>query len=113
MPTGNVAVVGLGRIGLPLALSFASRGLDVVGMDKVPAVLESIASGRMPFQEPGTQELLESVLAGGRLRLTDRIEEAGRVRAHRPHARHAGLQPHRDRHLGHPQRHRRPAAGPA
>jgi UDP-N-acetyl-D-mannosaminuronic acid dehydrogenase len=76
MPTGNVAVVGLGRIGLPLALSFASRGLDVVGVDKVPAVLESIASGRMPFQEPGTQELLESVLAGGRLRLTDRIEEA-------------------------------------
>ena len=32
MPTGNVAVVGLGRIGLPLALSFASRGLDVVGV---------------------------------------------------------------------------------
>jgi UDP-N-acetyl-D-mannosaminuronic acid dehydrogenase len=76
MPTGNVAVVGLGRIGLPLALSFAGRGLDVVGVDKVPAALESIASGRMPFQEPGTQELLESVLAGGRLRLTDRIEEA-------------------------------------
>src|SRR3954470_3777527 len=72
----SVAVVGLGRIGLPLALSFAGRGIDVVGVDKVPAVLQSISSGRMPFEETGTQELLERVLAGGRLRLTDRIEEA-------------------------------------
>jgi UDP-N-acetyl-D-mannosaminuronic acid dehydrogenase len=72
----SVAVIGVGRIGLPLALSFADRGLDVVGVDKVPAVLESINSGRMPFEETGTQELLERVLAGGRLRLTDRIEQA-------------------------------------
>src|SRR5213595_3601306 len=72
----SVAVVGLGRIGLPLALSFAGRGIDVVGVDKVPAVLQSISSGRMPFEETGTQQLLEQVLAGGRLRLTHRIEEA-------------------------------------
>jgi UDP-N-acetyl-D-mannosaminuronic acid dehydrogenase len=72
----SVAVVGLGRIGLPLALSFAGRGIDVVGVDKVPAVLQSISSGRMPFEETGTQQVLEQVLAGGRLRLTHRIEEA-------------------------------------
>ena len=74
--SGSVAVVGLGRIGLPLALSFADRGLQVVGVDKVPSVLESIAAGRMPFHEPGTQELLERVNATGHLKLTDRIEEA-------------------------------------
>jgi UDP-N-acetyl-D-mannosaminuronic acid dehydrogenase len=73
---GTVSVVGLGRIGLPLALSFADRGLDVTGVDKAPHVLESIAAGRMPFEEPGTQELLERVLAAGRLKLTDRIEDA-------------------------------------
>jgi UDP-N-acetyl-D-mannosaminuronic acid dehydrogenase len=73
----SVAVVGLGRIGLPLALSFADRGLEVVGVDKVPSVLESISSGRMPFDEPGTQELLDRVIASGRLTLTDRIEDAG------------------------------------
>src|SRR5919197_1030076 len=72
----SVAVVGLGRTGLPLALSFADRGLDVVGVDKVPAVLQSISSGRMPFEETGTQDLLERVLEGGRLRLTHRIEGA-------------------------------------
>jgi UDP-N-acetyl-D-mannosaminuronic acid dehydrogenase len=72
----SVAVVGLGRIGLPLALSFADSGLEVVGVDKVPSVLQSISAGRMPFEEPGTQELLERALAGGRLRLTHQIEEA-------------------------------------
>src|SRR3954471_15694151 len=73
---GTAAVVGLGRIGLPLALSFADRGLEVTGVDKAPQVLEAIASGRMPFEEPGAQELLGRVLATGRLKLTDRIEEA-------------------------------------
>jgi UDP-N-acetyl-D-mannosaminuronic acid dehydrogenase len=72
----SVAVVGLGRIGLPLALSFADSGLEVVGVDKVPSVLQSISAGRMPFEEPGTQELLERALASGRLRLTHQIEEA-------------------------------------
>src|ERR687888_2439053 len=76
MPASSVAVVGLGRIGLPLALSFADRGLEVVGVDKAPAVLQSISSGRMPFEETGTQDLLERVLDSGRLRLTHRIEEA-------------------------------------
>jgi UDP-N-acetyl-D-mannosaminuronic acid dehydrogenase len=73
---GTAAVVGLGRIGLPLALSFADRGLEVTGVDKAPQVLESIASGRMPFEEPGSQGLLARVLATGRLKLTDRIEDA-------------------------------------
>jgi UDP-N-acetyl-D-mannosaminuronic acid dehydrogenase len=72
----TVAIVGLGRIGLPLALSFADRGLDVVGVDREPRVLDLVRQGRMPFEETGTQELLERVLPSGRLRLADRIQEA-------------------------------------
>ncbi|MBX5468825.1 MAG: nucleotide sugar dehydrogenase [Thermoleophilaceae bacterium] len=72
----SVAVVGLGRIGLPLALSFADRGLAVIGVDKDPSRLETIAAGRMPFHETGTQELLERVLARGGLRLSQRVEDA-------------------------------------
>src|SRR2546423_2907025 len=72
----RVAIVGLGRIGLPLALSFADRGLDVVGVDREPRVLELVGEGRMPFQETGTQELLERVVPTGRLRLTQRIQDA-------------------------------------
>jgi UDP-N-acetyl-D-mannosaminuronic acid dehydrogenase len=74
--TSSVAVVGLGRIGLPLALSFADRGLTVVGVDRDPDVLARIGSGTMPFEERGTQELLERVLETGRLRLTQRLEDA-------------------------------------
>src|SRR3954451_11537469 len=71
----SVAVVGLGRIGLPLALSFADRGLRVVGVDREPSVLASIRDGRMPFHETGTQEMLERVLPSGRLELTDAVAE--------------------------------------
>jgi UDP-N-acetyl-D-mannosaminuronic acid dehydrogenase len=75
----NVAVVGLGRVGLPLALSFADRGLDVIGVEREPAVLEQIAAGRMPFHETGTQELLERVLASDRLERTRPVQDAARA----------------------------------
>jgi UDP-N-acetyl-D-mannosaminuronic acid dehydrogenase len=56
--TYDVAVIGLGRVGLPLALSFADAGLSVLGVDKEPERLESLRARRMPFKEPGTDELL-------------------------------------------------------
>src|ERR1700704_3633699 len=72
----SAAIVGLGRIGLPLALSLADRGLDVVGVDKDRARLDTVAAGQMPFDETGTQELLERVLSQERLKLTDAIADA-------------------------------------
>ncbi|MEA2411949.1 MAG: UDP-N-acetyl-D-mannosaminuronic acid dehydrogenase, partial [Thermoleophilaceae bacterium] len=72
----SVAIVGLGRVGLPLALSFADRGLDVVGIDKDPSVLQAISERRMPFHETGTQELLEQVVESGRLELSERLPAA-------------------------------------
>ena len=61
--TADVAVVGLGRVGLPLALWFADRGLSVIGVDNDPARLDAVREGRMPFAETGAQELLERVHA--------------------------------------------------
>jgi UDP-N-acetyl-D-mannosaminuronic acid dehydrogenase len=75
----SVSVIGLGRVGLPLALSFAERGLRVLGVDHDPAVLESIRSRRMPFAEAGTQELLDRVSQTGRLELTERAADATRA----------------------------------
>ncbi len=75
----SVAVVGLGRVGLPLALSFADRGLEVLGVERRDAVLEQIAAGRMPFREAGTQELLERVLRSGRLARTKLVSDAARA----------------------------------
>src|SRR6201995_3122471 len=75
----SVSVSALGRVGLPLALSFADRGLRVLGIDHDPAVLESLRAGRMPFEEAGTQELLDRVTAAGRLELGDRAADAARA----------------------------------
>ena len=72
----DVSVIGLGRVGLPLALSFADAGLSVLGVDKDPERLALVRAGQMPFAEPGTDELLERVLAAGRLTVTDRAAEA-------------------------------------
>ncbi len=74
-----VSVIGLGRVGLPLALCFADRGDRVIGVDDNPVVLDSIRSGRMPFAEAGTQELLDRVLASGRLELAPRAADAARA----------------------------------
>jgi UDP-N-acetyl-D-mannosaminuronic acid dehydrogenase len=54
----DVSVIGLGRIGLPLAVSFANAGLSVIGIDKDPERLAAIAERRMPFKEPGVDALL-------------------------------------------------------
>ncbi len=74
-----ISVIGLGRVGLPLALSFADRGLRVLGVDHDPAVLEAVRARRMPFAEAGTQELLERVQRSGRLELAERAVDAAQA----------------------------------
>jgi UDP-N-acetyl-D-mannosaminuronic acid dehydrogenase len=78
--TADVSVVGLGRVGLPLALSFADRGLEVLGIDNDPSRLDAVREGRMPFAETGGQELLDRVHASGRLALSARVTDAARAR---------------------------------
>src|ERR1700752_2814251 len=74
-----ISVMGLGGVGLPLALCFADRGLRVLGVDHDAAVLESLRAGRMPFNEAGTQEMLDRVQSSGRLELTDRAADAAQA----------------------------------
>jgi UDP-N-acetyl-D-mannosaminuronic acid dehydrogenase len=75
----SVAVIGLGRVGLPLALSFADRGLDVIGVEREGSVLRALDAGEMPFRETGTQELLDRVLAGDGFERTTVVAEAARA----------------------------------
>jgi UDP-N-acetyl-D-mannosaminuronic acid dehydrogenase len=75
----SVAVVGLGRVGLPLALSFADRGLSVIGVERQPAVLDQLSAGQMPFQETGTQEQLDRVLRTDRFERTRAVQDAARA----------------------------------
>src|SRR5919109_1725426 len=76
----DVSIIGLGRVGLPLALSFADRGLRVLGIDKDPEQLRAIQAGTMPFEETGTQPLLERVRAGGGVDVSDSVPDAARAR---------------------------------
>jgi UDP-N-acetyl-D-mannosaminuronic acid dehydrogenase len=78
--TADVAVVGLGRVGLPLALYFADRELQVIGIDNDAARLHAVGAGTMPFQETGAQELLRRVHASTRLSLSERVADAARAR---------------------------------
>jgi len=66
-PSGPVAIVGMGRVGLPLAIGFASRGLRVMGIERDDARRRPIELGTMPFQEAGADELLKEQIASGRL----------------------------------------------
>src|SRR5579875_195784 len=75
----SVSVIGLGRVGLPLALSFADRGIRVIGVDHDTSIIESLRAGRMPFDEAGTQELLDRVTESGRLTLATRAADAARA----------------------------------
>lgn len=73
-PEGGVAVVGLGRLGIPLAASIARKGFQVIGVDIDDARIAAVSAGQVPFFEPGVAELLET--AGGRLQATKNLKEA-------------------------------------
>jgi UDPglucose 6-dehydrogenase len=55
----NVGVLGLGKLGLPVALAIESRGHQVVGWDASAAVQESVRERRFSNREEGLPELLE------------------------------------------------------
>ena len=66
----DVAIVGgCGRIGLPLGLAFASRGLTVDLVDINSEVVKTLNAGQMPFWEDGAEELLDRYI-GNTLKAT-------------------------------------------
>jgi UDP-N-acetyl-D-mannosaminuronic acid dehydrogenase len=76
----DVSVIGLGRVGLPLALSLADRGLCVVGVDVDAERLAAVREGRMPFEENGGQEVMDRVHGSGRLEVSEHVADAARAR---------------------------------
>ena len=67
----KIAVIALGKIGLPLAVQYASMGHEVIGADVDPRVVEMVNRGLEPFPgEPGLADKLASVVGKGRLLAT-------------------------------------------
>lgn len=66
-----VAIYGLGKMGLPLAATFADRSGNVVGVDIDGAVVEAVNDGRSPVSgEPGLDTAVETVVETGAFRAT-------------------------------------------
>ncbi len=53
----KLSVIGLGKLGGPMAVCFADRGFEVIGVDKFPAAVQSLAAGQIT--EPGMAERLQ------------------------------------------------------
>ena len=65
--TLKISVIGTGYLGATHAACMSNLGFEVVGVDVDPAKIASLAAGKIPFYEPGLEELLQSELKTGRL----------------------------------------------
>lgn len=73
----RVCVIGIGRIGLPTALSFANAGLPTIGVDINTNLVQMINSKEYPLKdEPGFDKIFESVMAKNTFHATTNILEA-------------------------------------
>ena len=73
----KVCVVGIGRIGLPTALSFAKAGLQTIGMDIDEKLVDSLNQGNFPLKdEPGCEDIFNNAIKNGNFSATTDINEA-------------------------------------
>src|SRR3954469_4893276 len=69
----RISIVGLGKLGSPMAAVMASKGFDVIGLDVNERLVNAINEGRAPVQEPQLQEFINR--ARSRLRATQSYDE--------------------------------------
>ncbi|MCC6057200.1 MAG: UDP-N-acetyl-D-glucosamine dehydrogenase, partial [Desulfurococcaceae archaeon] len=74
----KAVIIGLGYVGLPTAVVFASRGFSVVGVDVDAGRVEAVNSGRCYLREPGLDVLLRDVVSRGLLSATTEAVKAVR-----------------------------------
>ncbi|WP_042378695.1 UDP-glucose dehydrogenase family protein [Streptacidiphilus melanogenes] len=72
----RLTVIGTGYLGATHAACMAELGHEVLGVDVEPDRIAALRSGRLPFYEPGLDELVAKHVASGRLRFTTSYEEA-------------------------------------
>ncbi len=73
----KICVIGIGRIGLPTALSFANSGLSTIGLDINSELVDMINQGEFPLKdEPGYPTIFEKVLKEKKFSATTKIQDA-------------------------------------
>lgn len=78
----RLSVIGTGYLGATHAACMAELGFDVIGLDVDPAKVELLRSGRVPFYEPGLDEVLARNIEAGRLAFTTDWAEAADADVH-------------------------------
>jgi UDPglucose 6-dehydrogenase len=73
----RIAVVGLGYVGLVTSACLAEQGHDVLGIEVSPERYSVLDSGRLPFHEPGLDDLVSTNVGRGRLRFSPVADEVG------------------------------------
>ncbi len=76
MKIQKICVIGLGYIGLPTASTFASRDVDVVGMDANAAIVQTLQKGELHIHEPGLRQLMEEAIKTAHIRFSTQVEPA-------------------------------------
>lgn len=72
----RISVIGLGKLGAPLAAVLAGKGHSVVGADLNPRFVDAVNAGRAPVEEPRLQDFIDA--AAGRLTATTDVGQATR-----------------------------------
>ncbi len=72
----KICVMGLGYIGLPTASTFATHGLQVLGVDVNTQIIETLRNGGLHIHEPGLRTLVQAAIRSGNLRVSETPEEA-------------------------------------
>ena len=78
----KVSVIGTGYLGATHAACMSSLGFEVIGVDVDAAKIELLTSGRVPFYEPGLEDLLQKEIASGRLTFTTDFNAIADVDVH-------------------------------
>jgi UDP-N-acetyl-D-glucosamine dehydrogenase len=71
MTDKHIGIVGLGYVGLPLAISFTEAGLQVTGVDTSPSRVETLTNGRSPIDDIEDARLRAALNSGLQIRLND------------------------------------------
>jgi len=72
----KICVLGLGYIGLPTASTFATHGLEVVGVDVNRQVVHGLQNGQLHLYEPGLRTLVQAATRSGNLQIRETPEPA-------------------------------------
>lgn len=72
----RISVIGTGYLGATHAAAMAALGFDVIGYDTDAEKVRALGLGKVPFYEPGLDELIAEQVDSGRLRFTADVADA-------------------------------------